>query len=135
MIIFKKMGMLLITILMLISQASAHHSTQGIYKDEPIEVTGTVIEWVFVNPHPFLTIEVIAESGEAQEWDVSFGGPAAVAMTRRGFSKDTFQPGDVITVTGRPTIDETLYGVLGTLQNVPVDQDGKSVVTIPGGRR
>ena len=56
-------------------------------------------------------------------------------MTRRGFSKDTFQPGDVITVNGRPTIDETLYGVLGTLQNVPVDQDGKSVITTPGGRR
>ena len=132
--IIKKMGMLIVTALFLTSQASAHHSVQGIYQEESIEITGTVIEWVFVNPHPFLTVEVVDESGDTHEWDVSFGGPAVVAMTRRGFSKDTFKPGDVITVTGRPTINESLYGVLGTLGNVPVDQDGNPVVTPAGGR-
>lgn len=135
MLTFKEMLLILTTAFSVSGAAFAHHSVQGIYQENEIVVTGTVVEWVFVNPHPFLLIEVEDENGVTREWDVSFGGPAVVAMTRRGFTKDTFQPGDVITVTGRRTIDENLYGILGTLQNVPVDQDGNPVVPPAGGRR
>ena len=60
---------------LMMSVASAHHSTNGIYnEDEIVELAGTVVEWRFVNPHPTLILEVIAPDGSVQEWDVSYGG-------------------------------------------------------------
>src|SRR5690606_6020604 len=42
----------------------AHHSTRGLYDDDrEIELTGKVIEWKFINPHPYLIIEAADETG------------------------------------------------------------------------
>src|SRR5690606_19185693 len=77
----------------------AHHSTRGIYhQDRELELTGKVVEWRFINPHPYLIIEAEGEDGELHEWDVSFGGAAVVHLTRQGYTAETFKPGDTIKV-------------------------------------
>ena len=91
----------------------AHHSTNGLY-DESIEVelTGTVKEWRFINPHPSLILSVVDERGVAHDWDISYGGQAVVHLQRRGYTADTFKPGDVIKVKGRPALVKDAYGLL-----------------------
>lgn len=92
---------------------TAHHSTVDIYDNtQSVEVTGRVIEWRLVNPHPFLIIEIDGEDGEAEQWDISFGGSAAAPMRRRGFAVDSFTPGETITVRGAPARSAELHGVL-----------------------
>ena len=107
--------------------AVAHHSTNGIYnEDEIVEKTGTVIEWRFVNPHPSLVLEVVGPDGSPQQWDVSYGGPAVTHLRRRGYTAETFRPGDVITVRGFAALVESAHGLL--IRGDPTTEDGKAIV-------
>lgn len=111
-----------------VTAVQAHHSTKGIYKDDQeVKLTGTVKQWKFINPHPYLTIEVKDENGDVHEWDVSYGGAAVVHLKRQGYTDSTFKPGDVIIVTGHPAKAEGVYGVLIEGKH-PTWPDGSQVV-------
>jgi hypothetical protein len=112
---------------LLTAASMAHHSTRGIYQDEDVELTGTVLDWRFINPHPYLTIAVKGDDGETHEWDVSYGGAAVVHLQRQGYSESTFKKGDVIKVKGKPARAAGVYGLLieGTH---PTWEDGSRVV-------
>ena len=106
----------------------AHHSTRGIYQDEPIELTGSVKEWRLINPHPYLRLEVEDENGVVHEWDVSYGGAAAVHLRRRGYTNETFKVGETITFHGHPARAEGVYGLLVEGGDEPTRADGTPVV-------
>jgi len=107
--------------------ALAHHSTKGIYnEDEIVEITGTVKQWRFVNPHPSLVIEVTGPDGKTEDWDVSYGGAAVTHLKRRGYAVETFKPGDVIVVRGYAAKVKTAHGLL--IRGDPTYEDGSPVV-------
>jgi hypothetical protein len=121
------LSLLAISVALLHSTAFAHHSTNGIYnEDEVVEITGTVRSWRFVNPHPSLVIEVAAADGQVQQWDVSYGGAAVTHLQRRGYTVDTFKPGDVISVRGYAALVDTAYGLL--INDDPVKPDGSPIL-------
>jgi hypothetical protein len=110
------------------SAALAHHSTKGIYnEDEIVEITGTVKEWRFVNPHPTLIIEVTGADGQNQEWDVSYGGAAVPHLKRAGYTVNTFKPGEVIVVRGYAGKVQTAHGLL--IVGHPAREDGSPIVS------
>ena len=78
----------------------AHHGDAGRYTETVKTVTGTVVEFQFINPHSLLTIEVIDENGESVEWHGELGPPNSLE-NRWGWDRNTFQVGDVLTMTGR----------------------------------
>lgn len=93
-------------------RAPAHHGQAGLFdEDHTVELTGTVKEWVFVNPHPVLLLEAPSETGELVEWDVYFGPAAVSALRRRGFTKDTFATGETLVVTGHPATASGVRGI------------------------
>jgi Family of unknown function (DUF6152) len=109
------------------STALAHHSTQGLYKeDEVVELVGTVKRWRFINPHPTLVIEVTGDDGAVEEWDVSYGGAAVTHLQRQGYTADTFKPGDVIIVRGFASKVETAHGLL--IRGDPTNADGSPLL-------
>jgi hypothetical protein len=61
-------------------------------------VKGTVIEFVWANPHPMMTLEVQADAGRTEKWQI--GGPAINRLESNGWTKTTVKPGDVITGIG-----------------------------------
>src|SRR5207249_8523931 len=73
---------------------SAHHSWPVSY-DRLVTVKGTVIEFMWANPHPIMTLEVQTNDGLKEKWVV--GGPAINRMEANGWTKTTVKPGDVIT--------------------------------------
>lgn len=82
----------------------AHHNTTAKYDAEhPITLTGKVIQFRMINPHSQIDIEVRDEQGNAVEWLIEAG--ASSVMYRRGWRTDDLQPGDIVTVTGRPAYD------------------------------
>ena len=100
-------------LVLLTTPVEAHHSTIDIYDDsQTVEITGVVIQWRFVNPHPYLVVEVTGPEGETEAWDVSFGGSAASALGRRGYSAETFKAGDVVIVRGNPARAQDARGLL-----------------------
>jgi len=76
---------------------SAHHSWP-VNMSKQVTVKGTVKEISWVNPHPMFTLEVRADDGKLEKWEV--GGPAITRMEANGWSATTVKPGDVITGTG-----------------------------------
>jgi len=89
-----------IVILALVSAAvpvSAHHSWPVSYS-QLVTVKGTVIEFMWANPHPMITLEVRTNDGGVEKWLI--GGPATNRMEANGWTKTTVKPGDVITGIG-----------------------------------
>jgi len=80
----------------------AHHGSNVVYDlTKSITVTGTVARFQFVNPHTLIFVEVTGEDGEVVEWLV--GLPSASGLgSREGWTRDTLQPGDEITIIGAP---------------------------------
>jgi hypothetical protein len=76
---------------------SAHHSWP-VSNDRLVTVEGKVIEFMLANPHPMITLEVQANDGRTEKWQI--GGPAIVRMEANGWTKTTVKPGDVITGIG-----------------------------------
>src|SRR3984893_10767214 len=76
---------------------SAHHSWP-VNNNPLVTVKGTVIEFMWANPHPMMTLEVQTDDGRTEKWQI--GGPAITRMEANGWTKTTVKPGDVITGIG-----------------------------------
>jgi hypothetical protein len=112
----------------LVQAAYAHHSTNGIYDEATeVELTGKVKSWRFINPHPSLVLEVTTADGKTEDWDISYGGSAVSHLTRRGYTADSFKPGDEITVKGHPALLQTARGLLMERNN-PTRADGTPII-------
>lgn len=94
----------------LIVPAAAHHSEAPFYdQDASVTVRGTVTQWLFRNPHPFLHIAVTEDNGAKVEYVVEFIG--AVRLAKMGWTAKTFVPGEVVTVTGHPSRAPGTHGI------------------------
>ncbi len=80
---------------------SAHHAISAFDRSRTVTVTGTVIQWQFINPHAGLWLEAVDESGNVVEWTAEFQGTLDL-YRHFSWNKDTFKPGDTVTVTGFP---------------------------------
>ena len=80
--------------------AAAHHGTAAYDTSKKITVKATVTEWFWANPHCFLKFDAKDEKGNVQHWATETSNPAD--MVNLGWSKDSFKPGDEVTVTFTP---------------------------------
>ena len=81
--------------------AAAHHSFASIYDSgKTLALTGTVREFLFINPHPFLVVEVQDESGGRQTWRAEMDN--RFELLDIGMTAKTFRPGDLVIVSGSP---------------------------------
>jgi hypothetical protein len=78
----------------------AHHGTAAYDTDKKITLKATVTEWFWANPHCFLKFDAKDDKGNVAHWATETSNPSD--MVNLGWSKDTFKPGDVITVTFIP---------------------------------
>jgi hypothetical protein len=80
---------------------SAHHSFATHYDaTKSTQLSGKVARFDFRSPHSFLFVDVESASGEVTQYEVELH--SVPVLTRMGFSKDTFRPGDHITVNAWP---------------------------------
>lgn len=80
--------------------ALAHHGFAGRYDEaNPVTVSGTVVEYQFMNPHSVITFDVKDDKGNMQRWEAELGS-AGQLHRADGWDKDTLKPGDHVTITG-----------------------------------
>jgi hypothetical protein len=92
------------------STLHAHHAQAPFFDQErTVEVRGTVVRWIFRNPHPVLEIETDDGRGGKVVWAVQFA-PATV-LAKRGWTEQTFKPGDAVVATGHPSRAPGTYGL------------------------
>ena len=116
--------------LMAIGSLQAHHSLAGVYdmKGEK-ELSGTVANIKFSNPHGSLALAVKSSDDSTTEWVMTLG--SATALAQRGIGKtgpNALHTGDKITVKFLPAKDGS---PLGFLKSVTMP-DGR-VIQISGG--
>ena len=87
----------ILTLVSAVMPLAAHHSWPVSF-DRLVTVKGTVTEFRWANPHPMITLEVQANDGRMEKWEI--GGPAIIRMEANGWTKSTVKPGDVITGIG-----------------------------------
>ena len=83
-----------------LGSAYAHHSPALFDVDKVVVLNGTVTSFEWTNPHVFVHVEVIAEGGHRESWEVEADAPSALIPL--GWSKDSLKPGDRITVEASP---------------------------------
>lgn len=100
-----------VSVLILAVPAWAHHSRVMYEPEQTMTVTGTVKEFNWSNPHSWLYVIVIDESGQTVEWVLE--GNSAAGLARQGWRRDSLSPGDEISVSFRPMKDGSRAGLLG----------------------
>ena len=77
-----------------------HHGAATFDTEGEITLKGTVVEWVWSNPHSILRLDVKAEDGTVKQWSVATANVAD--LSKRGWTRRTLTPGDTVTVTVQP---------------------------------
>ena len=83
--------------------ASAHHSFTMFDQTKKVEISGTVAEVQWTNPHVWVELDVPGDDGQVTRWGVEF--TSRVHMTRRGWTSTTINPGDEVTFVISPYRD------------------------------
>ena len=87
----------------------AHHGTGvGYDTDKPTALKGTVTEFKWQNPHAQLFIDAKSADGMVEHWAVEMNSPGV--MTRQGWTRHQFKPGDQVTITVLPAKSGALVG-------------------------
>ena len=101
---------ILLTLVLTLSArlATAHHSFAVFFDTDSQlrKVTGVVKEFRFTNPHGIVTLAV-AEGGHQVIWRAETNSPSI--LRRRGWSSDSLQVGEKITIEGWPARDGSKY--------------------------
>jgi hypothetical protein len=77
----------------------AHHSIAAVYDAaRQITVEGRVTEFLFINPHPVIVIDVAEEGAAPHAWRLELDNRSELAQI--GIDAETFRPGDRVVATG-----------------------------------
>jgi hypothetical protein len=89
--------------------AVAHHSAAMFDPEKVKELTGTIKEFQWKNPHIWIQIYVQNAAGGREEWSVEGGGPNS--LSRQGWRPTTFKPGDTVSIKVNPMKDGSTGGL------------------------
>ena len=99
-----KLAVVMAVVMTLIAAAPvmAHHSFAAAYhEDQRATVHGTLVAFVYRNPHSFVTLDVAdPNTREVVRWTVEWA--SSKRLEREGVSGDSLKPGDQVTILGHP---------------------------------
>ncbi|HEU5256990.1 MAG TPA: DUF6152 family protein [Vicinamibacterales bacterium] len=82
---------------------SAHHSAIAYDRNADVELTGTIREFQYTNPHSWLYVQVVDKTGQTVDWGFEAEGPST--LLRAGIKVSLLKPGEKVTVKGHPLKD------------------------------
>ena len=86
----------------------AHHTGSTLLSETTVTLNGVVKTWLWSNPHCLLTLEVKGADGQVVQWVVEAQAPNSIYPA--GYRKNSFSPGDQVTVTVNPVANGRPYG-------------------------
>ena len=104
----------------------AHHSMAGFDATKQVTIEGTVTQVNWTNPHSLFYVEgklVGATDAPAKKW--VFEGPAPGGLLKQGWTKESLNVGDKITLIGNPSKGGSAFALLKEI----VTATGKRLAT------
>jgi len=102
------------------ASASAHHSYTATYDTRnQVTLTGTLVQFVFKNPHSFVIVSAPDAKGVAQRWSLEWSGVGQ--LSNQGVKRETLKPGDEIVAVGNPSRVPGEYKALLVSLKRPLD--------------
>jgi hypothetical protein len=99
----------LLASVMLPLSAFAHHSFSAEFDaSKVVHLEGTVVKFSWVNPHSWIYMDVMKPDGSIEHWKIEGGAPSL--LLRRGWNKDSVQPGVKIVVNAFQARDGAMRG-------------------------
>lgn len=108
--------------------ALSHHSISNFDMQNQVTLKATVTEFSFRNPHIYFKVQGNDAAGVEHEYLIE--GHSVTGLKRRGWTQDTLQKGDEITLYGAPDKDPNKHFIF---LNYLVDADGKKFISQGGG--
>jgi|SRR5688500_18564456 hypothetical protein len=100
--------------------AYAHHSYSATYDvSNEVRLEGKLVQFVYRNPHSFVTVQAPDQKGVQQRWAVEWSGTGQLAS--QGVQRDTLKVGDAVVIVGRPSRVPGEYRVLMVSLKRPID--------------
>jgi Family of unknown function (DUF6152) len=99
---------------MLASPVLAHHGNAA-WSTTEITIKGTVVDYLWRNPHVLLTWNTTDENGKTVQWTGEVASPESM-MADDGWTKQTFKPGDELVLTLRPAKSGVPNGVIDQIK-------------------
>lgn len=121
----------LIALALSATAAQAHHSGAMFDAQKTLNLTGTVREFQWTNPHSWLQVIVPKTGGGTEEWSVELASPNVLG--HRGWKPTTLKAGDKLTVVIHPLHSGGLGGsfISATLANGTVIDTGSGSAAAP----
>jgi hypothetical protein len=98
----------LVSLMTALSPAFAHHSGAMFDAARKVDISGTIIDFNWSNPHANFKVNVDKPGGASEIWAVEMNSPNN--LIRDGWKRTTLKAGDKVTVTVRPLRDGTPGG-------------------------
>jgi len=108
----KKASMFAIALLLLCVRASAHHGNSAYDETARVTIKGVVTEFVWVNPHCQIYLDVKDKNGNVVHWAVETNSPAI--LTRAGWTRRSFKAGDEVSIILCPAKNGAPVAYIGT---------------------
>jgi hypothetical protein len=83
-----------------VAPVRGHHSLSDYDTGREAKIEGVISQFQFVNPHPYLVLDVRDAGGAVQSWRLEMDN--RYELSDIGMTKDTLKPGDRIVVSGSP---------------------------------
>lgn len=116
----------LVAVFLLTSHAYSHHSDAALEMDTIVSFEGAVTEFSFRNPHAYFTVKSTQADGGEVSWTVQMA--SSITMRRLGWTRDTLEIDDQVSVEVHPARDGRSYGLLESI----VMENGDTLVSRPG---
>lgn len=109
--------------------APAHHSLGATYDgNQTLTLKGKIAQLLLRNPHSFLHIDVVDESGKTVRWSLEWR--SAGSLGQQGIKRDTLKAGEEVVITCNPS--RTPGDTRGALVTLHRTSDGFGWGTRPG---
>ena len=103
----------------------AHHGNSAYDEEHWIDVSGTVTEFVWSNPHCQIFLDVKDDKGAVVNWAVESQSPGI--LRRNSWTRTSVKPGDQIKITLAPAKNGAPVGFSGNQKGKIVFADGHSL--------
>ena len=88
----------------------AHHGNAAYDEKAPLTIKGAVTDFLWVNPHVQVFVDVKNDQGEIVHWGCETVSPSK--LFRSGWTRDALKAGDQITITVYPAKSHAPVGLI-----------------------